>query len=539
MMSLKISKWIVIFSVMLASLAQASIESTLGVLPVQDSGRIKPFDTFARETLQLIYGKKSYEGVSAVEVVFMWMVLSPQWDEMDFVQIENKLLKEKLNLDIRTKRFSPNILLKKDELQVVLRDLQEKKDNKEKLNPYYQSVERLQNQLTLYKAISQGMVPGLVPPVEGTTWIAPKDLSEEFLNLFVSITKGFAAVVKDSSSLPDFEKAVQVFIERARSENIALVPSQRMIALEYQYNKVHPFQWSWILYLLSGVLFMLFFISQKEKFFLFSWYFMLVAFVLHTYGFILRVVITGRPPVSNMYETVIWVPWGAVLFSIIFMKFLKNKFLVFASSLISFICLVLADLAPVVLDASLQPLQPVLRSNLWLTVHVLTITISYGAFFLAFMLGDISLVFYALSEKKYEKHLVSIRDVMYRAVQVGVVLLGAGTILGGVWADYSWGRFWGWDPKETWALIAFLGYIAILHGRLAGWIKPFGFVFWNVLAFNLVIMAWYGVNYVLGAGLHSYGFGGGGLPFVSAFCGAHFVFATAVWFLRSQRLQKN
>jgi len=86
--------------------------------------------------------------------------------------------------------------------------------------------------------------------------------------------------------------------------------------------------------------------------------------------------------------------------------------------------------------------------------------------------------------------------------------------MGGVWASYSWGRFWGWDPKETWALIAVLCYLAVFHGRVAGWLDSFGVAFWSSIAFLSVIMAWYGVNFVLGVGLHSYGFGGGGLPYV-------------------------
>ncbi len=95
---------------------------------------------------------------------------------------------------------------------------------------------------------------------------------------------------------------------------------------------------------------------------------------------------------------------------------------------------------------------------------------------------------------------------IYRAMQVGVLLIAAGTILGGVWADYSWGRFWGWDPKEVWALITLLVYLIPLHGRFAGWVSTFGLVAASVVCFLSVIMAWYGVNFVLGVGLHSYGF---------------------------------
>lgn len=530
---------IIILFFSFSNTSQASIENIFAPIPVQDSGRIKPFDTFARESLQLIYGKREYSGRAASEVVFTWMIMPAHWDEIAFVQIDQKELKEQLKLDLEKKRFSPKELLGKEQLKILFAELKEKRDAQEKLKPFFQSVERLESQLTLYKAIGQGYVPGWIPQSESDAWIPLKDFSQDYTELFLKITKEFAASLADKEREGDLRGAVQIFYEKAKGENLGKYPEQQKINLEVQYNQFHPFQWAWILYFVAAVLFMVYFISKKNFFYKLSLASTVVAFILHIYGFALRIFIMERPPVTNMYETVVWVPFGAVLFGFILLKVTKNKFYLLASTIIAFVCLVLADFAPIILDPSMQPLQPVLRSNLWLTVHVLTITISYAAFFLAFVLGDIALTFYLLGEKKYANHITSLRDSIYRAIQVGVVLLGAGTILGGVWADYSWGRFWGWDPKETWALIAFLGYIAILHGRMSGWIKSFGFVLWSVIAFTLVVMAWYGVNYVLGAGLHSYGFGGGGLPFVSAVMGTHILYAATVWFVRYQRGSKD
>jgi hypothetical protein len=113
----------------------------------------------------------------------------------------------------------------------------------------------------------------------------------------------------------------------------------------------------------------------------------------------------------------------------------------------------------------------------------------------------------------------------YKAIQVGVLLLAAGTILGGVWADYSWGRFWGWDPKEVWALVALLGYLCVLHARFAGWVGQRGLPALAAACFSLIVMAWYGVNFVLGAGLHSYGFGGGGQGWVYTAVGFELFYA--------------
>jgi ABC-type transport system involved in cytochrome c biogenesis permease subunit len=173
------------------------------------------------------------------------------------------------------------------------------------------------------------------------------------------------------------------------------------------------------------------------------------------------------------------------------------------------------------MDPTIRPLVPVLRSNYWLTIHVLTITLSYGAFMLAMGISNVALFRFTQAVKSpsaiLDQAILNLNTLSYRALMFGTVLLAAGTILGGVWADYSWGRFWGWDPKEVWALIALLAYMAVLHGRYAGWVGKFAFPLWTVICFSTVVMAWYGVNFILGAGLHSYGFSTGGQAFVMVF----------------------
>jgi ABC-type transport system involved in cytochrome c biogenesis permease subunit len=228
-----------------------------------------------------------------------------------------------------------------------------------------------------------------------------------------------------------------------------------------------------------------------------------------------------------MYESLIWVTFGMTVFALIFELIFKNRQFAIAGSVLAVIGFVLADNVPTVLDPSIQPLEPVLRSNFWLTIHVLTITLSYAAFLLSLGIGHICL-WTLWAHGNDPDRLKRQTRLLYRVVQVGVVMLAAGTILGGVWANYSWGRFWGWDPKETWALIALLGYVAILHGRLSGWLKDAGFTIGVVSAFLGVLMAWYGVNFVLGVGLHSYGFSKGGLPYVCTFVAAEILLVIAV-----------
>src|SRR4029077_25708 len=135
----------------------------------------------------------------------------------------------------------------------------------------------------------------------------------------------------------------------------------------------------------------------------------------------------------------------------------------------------------------------VLRSNYWLTIHVLTITLSYAAMALTCGIANVTLFHYARAKQGMQAKVMELNQLSYRSMQFGVVLLAAGTILGGIWADYSWGRFWGWDPKETWALIALLCYLVILHGRFTNWVGQFAYAAWTVVGFTSVLMAWYGV----------------------------------------------
>jgi ABC-type transport system involved in cytochrome c biogenesis permease subunit len=168
------------------------------------------------------------------------------------------------------------------------------------------------------------------------------------------------------------------------------------------------------------------------------------------------------------------------------------------------------------LTATISPLVPVLRDNFWLSTHVTTIILSYGALALSWILANTVLI-----KKKFGKidkaEENNSAEIIYITLKWGTTLLATGIILGGVWADYSWGRFWGWDPKETWSLIVLCLYMAILHGRYTAWIKNTRFMTVTAAAFMSVMMAWFGVNYILASGLHSYGFSEGGAIFLGSF----------------------
>lgn len=531
--------FLIVMSLMLGQMASATEGEALRALPVQDGGRIKPYDTFAREMLQLIYGKQTYQNREAYEIILTWMLSPQDWQDRNLFEVRHKDVLAQLKLDPEKRWYTGKELFQNEVFPLLRSELAGKLEEKEKLTPYLQALQRLENQYFVFQGLAMGELLRLVPPKEGETWISLAKLEEPHRTAFLEITKNFIAYlgsVVSSTDSKDVKKTLDESVEKfkglARKENPAAYSHDKKINVEVWYNKIHPFRWAYLSYLIATVLLLLAWLSSKNFLFKPAWVFLLIGFLLHTSGFSTRIYLAGRPPVSNMYETVIWVAWGSVLFSMILEVIYKFRFILLAGTMIGTFALVIADSAPAVLDPSLQPLEAVLRSNYWLIIHVMPITISYAAFFLAFMLGDIGLIYYLKGEKKFGPQIKKIVLAIYRAIQIGVVFLAPGIILGGLWADVSWGRFWGWDPKETWALIVLLGYIAILHGRMTSWIRDFGMVASAVIAFNLVIMAWYGVNFVLGAGFHSYGFGAGGLEYVTIFVVLHLLFLLYVGIYR-------
>lgn len=295
----------------------------------------------------------------------------------------------------------------------------------------------------------------------------------------------------------------------------AVYPSRAEIAREVGYNKAQPFYWTTILALAATVLLALSLGIAGRTPFVVGYALLLAALGMMVYGMYLRVMISGRAPVTNMYETILWSSFVASVLAVTLGIVYQTRIIPATAAIVIVLATLLANNMPINMGATIEPLQPVLRKNFWLIIHVLTIVASYGAFMLAWALGNVGLGYYLLGKDKPET-IKPMAMFAYRAIQVGFLLLAAGTILGGWWAADSWGRFWGWDPKETWAFIALLGYAVVLHARFAGLLRLFGLLAGAVLGFSGIVMAWYGVNFVLGAGLHAYAFGDGGQPYVIA-----------------------
>lgn len=239
-----------------------------------------------------------------------------------------------------------------------------------------------------------------------------------------------------------------------------------------------------------------------------AWPFLIMGFVLHTALLGLRCYVLERPPVSNMDETILYVPWIAMLLGLILNK---RTVALFAS--LSGAMLLLLFLPA---HAKLENVQPVLDSQYWLIVHVLMVVGSYGVFCVAGVCGHIFLI------KNNPSPLLE--KTVIQTLYVGTALLICGTILGGVWAAESWGRFWDWDPKEAWAFISSGTYLLWIHAYRFKKIGGRGLAVGSIIGLMAITFTWYGVNYILGSGLHSYGFGNGGEIFYYLYLAAEIAF---------------
>ena len=524
-------------------------EEILRKIPVQSGGRVEPFESFAREALLSVTGKFSFEGEGATLLVWRWIAHPDQWYTKSFLTVRFEPLRQELGLMIIGGKISPELILTHQPFQEKVKQAFARQQKKEFISPLDKKRLELDEQASLFQAIAEGSLPGFIPQPENPQagWLplnslarseAQESLGRQYpASKLVQVAEALRALVQ-TFRREDKEKLVEDAQQFSDSlagllESRQIILDQGKITAELTYNQIHPFKWTWIFYLSSAIAW--FFLKRIR---VLPLGFFIAGFLSHTLGFILRVQIAGRPPVSNMYESIIWVAWAVVFFSIVLGLIYKKSILVSSAAWVATFALIVGESFPAVLDPSLTPLVPVLRNNYWLTVHVLTITLSYGAFALAWGLAHVNLFNFAFRFEKKEEQEV-LHQYLYRTLQIGVVLLASGTILGGVWANASWGRFWGWDPKETWALIALLGYLAILHGRFAGWITSFGTALGSALAFLGILMAWYGVNFVLAAGFHSYGFGGGGVYHVLTGVLLDLIFISFLVFRYNKKLHRR
>ncbi|MEE8424257.1 MAG: cytochrome c biogenesis protein CcsA [Elusimicrobiota bacterium] len=277
----------------------------------------------------------------------------------------------------------------------------------------------------------------------------------------------------------------------------------RFARYEARFNGAEPFYQGMVLYVVVFLLICVSWIAWPETLRKTAFNVLVLACVVHSAGLFARMWIQGRPPVTNLYSSAVFVGWGAVLFGVILERMHRKGIGSLVSSIIGFCTLIVAHHLSMSGD-TMGMMVAVLDSNFWLGTHVITITIGYSSMFLAALLAHIY-VFRQAAGRLDKSTAGALSQMLYGVTCFSLLLSFIGTMLGGIWADQSWGRFWGWDPKENGALLIVLWCAVILHARWGGWIRDRGLAVCSIIGGIITSFSWFGVN-MLGIGLHSYGF---------------------------------
>lgn len=521
---------------------------TIGHVAIQHQGRTMPLDTFAKLlavelTGRSYWGKsrgpEAFAGKHRVELLCDLLFRTQEIANSELVAIDDRRFKERVGLDPNRRFFSPVELAGATAIREIVNDYHHRRhiDPRARPSRHERLAQDVIGNFELIIAFHHG------PPLQ----IVPQRESEEFLA--VSTAQRMPGTEHVQAALLAFGRA---YIERENVNDTAdalvaavnanvPVPAdvQRRVGLEVFYNNHKPFRLTAIAYGLALAALGLARVALRRPMLVIAGLLLAWGTAEQLLGLYLRAVILERVPVSNTYEVLLWMGLVAIAAGLIAQLISRKGWYLTAGLITSALCMLFAMLVP--LQDQSNALPPVLRSNYWLVVHVVTIVSSYAVLALAAVLGHVYLVKSVLLGKPEDVSRTighPLITQLYRSMQIGLVLLTAGTILGGVWAADSWGRFWGWDPKETWAAISIVVYFIILHARHVGWLRDFGMAAWSILAFLCIVWTFYGVNYVMASGLHSYGFGSGGEVWVGTAVLAEIVFLV-ICKIRHQMLRRG
>jgi ABC-type transport system involved in cytochrome c biogenesis permease subunit len=305
-----------------------------------------------------------------------------------------------------------------------------------------------------------------------------------------------------------------------------LVPAQAKALAkaraEVFFNQMEPFYNAMVIYILAGLLAIFSWFNWSETLRRSAVWLIALAFVIHATGLIYRMVLEGRPPVTNLYSSAIFIGWGAVVLGIVLEKLHKNGIGAVVSSGMGFITLIIAHNLAREGD-TMEMMRAVLDTNFWLATHVVVVTLGYASTYVAGFLALIYILRGVFTKTLDEPTGRSLARMVYGIVCFATLFSFVGTVLGGIWADQSWGRFWGWDPKENGALIIVLWNALILHLRWGGIIRERGLVCCAIGGNIVTAWSWFGVN-MLGIGLHSYGFTDAAFKWLMLFVTSQIVF---------------
>ncbi|MBL0707943.1 MAG: cytochrome c biogenesis protein CcsA [Sulfurimonas sp.] len=499
-----------------------------GELIIQDSGgRMKPMDTLSTEILSKIYRGSNIQigkyKLDANQVMLGMMVKPEAYRNLKIIYTKNKDINKLLGIgeDAKYASFS-QFFLDANEMsgyklaQLVDEAIRKEAKHRSMIDKEVLKVdERVNIAFSVYTGSLMRMWPKpndkynkWYPTIEALQTFTVRDaqrLRGIAVEYFTSVDKALV-----SGNWSDADIAIAKLAKYQKFYGSQVYPSRDRIKGEIFYNKAHIFESLYPFYLLLGfVLLVLSFVKILKPKFNLAIYSkitlgLLVAFfVAHTFGLGLRWFISGHAPWSNGYESMIYIAWATVLAGFVFSK--RSSMTMASTAILTGLILFVAHLNW--MDPQVTNIVPVLNSY-WLSIHVAIITSSYGFLGLGALLGFIVLLLFLIRTKSNEKHInLSIKElnaINEMSLMAGLVLLTIGNFLGGVWANESWGRYWGWDPKETWALVTILVYAVVVHLRFIKSIySEFNFAVISLLSYTSVVMTYFGVNYYL-AGLHSY-----------------------------------
>ena len=494
-------------------------------LVIQDGGgRMKPVHTFASELLRKVSKNDEFRGYDASQV-FLSITKNPRiWFQVPIIYIkkENTKLRDIIGIS-QDAKYAPLASFFDDKGGYKLISYQEDAVKKKIKSKFEESVINVDRRLNLLYSAITGRILRIFPLPNNpeNTWITQMELRKDSyssdiadkVNKMMPVYLGTLDDAVVSGNYEQSDAIIEGIHNFQKKYGAAVIPSDKNIDLEIAYNKYDIFKKLYKYYMYIGVLLFFLVIFQIFKdskviriLIKVSIAIIIACFLVHTGGLIARWMISGHAPWSNAYESMIYVGWATMLFGLIFGR--KSSLTLGATAFLTSFILMIAHWSW--MDPEIANLQPVLNSY-WLMVHVAIIVASYGPLALGMILGLIVLILMILTTENNKKRVgLMIKELTIineMTITVGVILLTIGNFLGGQWANESWGRYWGWDPKETWALITIMVYVFILHLRLVPGLKGrFTFNFFSVLGFASVLMTYFGVNFYL-SGLHSYASG--------------------------------
>lgn len=495
-----------------------------GELIVQDSdGRMKPLDTLSTEIVNKISRSNSILGLDANQIILGMMIRPDAWREIKMISTSNKEVNKFLGLPEDTKyaSFSEFFQSPADMQGYKLAQYAEESSRKapKDRNQFDKAVLSVDERVNVAFMVYTGSIIKI--------WPKPNDVNQKWVDTIEALQtfdQESAGKVKDAaviyfSSIDDAIKTGNWTKANAALDGVksfqkfygaAVYPDKNKIRLEILYNHSNIFELLWPLYFLIGFVLLSFsFVkilkpSFNLKIMSKSAMFLLIAFfIAHTLGLAVRWYISGHAPWSNGFESMVYIAWATVLAGFIFSR--HSPITLASTSILAGLILFVAHLSW--MDPKVTNLVPVLQSY-WLDIHVSMITASYGFLGLGALLGFITVLLFALRNSKNAERINSsileLNAINEMSLLIGLAMLTVGNFLGGVWANESWGRYWGWDPKETWALVTILVYAVVVHIRfIKALYTPFSYSVISLLAFTSVLMTYFGVNYYL-AGMHSY-----------------------------------